>query len=380
MDNLRKKLLLLAVVACSCMAASAQDFLWKVDFDFRFDNREYTGMEFGRSKTIFGTRFSPEIGLGWGTLHYRGRPHKLMAGVELTADFGTSKIDSYEPILYYNYTSPRVFDLYAGSFPRSALKGDYSTAFFSDEVKFYHKLIQGYYMRYGGDGPSYVEMAIDWNSKLMGRSREKFMMISSGRFDFDRLNLRTRPFLYAGYDFMMYHYAASEVVSGVMDNILIYPHVGLEWTFYREGYPIIIGRYNPNFPELSLKAGWLFSMQRDRNGEGGFVNGGGFQCEAKFRWKGFGLSETLYLGGDIMTYYDAADPSGVQYGDGLYFGDTFYRTNTGIYNRLELFWERYIGSGVNLKVSSVHHYDGAKWGWQQVLTIGVRLDSKLFGR
>jgi len=366
-------------LGCSSGIAGAQDFLWRGGFDFRFDNREYSGMEFGESKTLFGTRFSPAIGIGWGEKHLRGRPHTLMGGVELMADFGTEKIDSYQPFLYYHYMSPRLFDTYAGSFPRSVLKGNYSTAFFSDEVRFYNNLIQGFYMRYGGDRASFVEAAIDWNGRKNGEEREKFMILSSGRLDFQTLNISTDPLLYAGYDFTMYHYASSDVVSGVMDNILIYPHVGLTWNFSTSLDSSVPG-YGSDMPELLLKAGWLLSMQRDRNGTHGFVNKGGFQCEAGVKWKGFGLSEMIYLGGDIMTYYDAVDAGGIKYAGDLYFGDTFFRTDTGIYNRLELFWEKYVGSGVSIKVSSVHHYDGRKWGWQQVLSIGIDINNKMFAK
>ncbi len=366
-----------------------------VGFDYSFDNREYSGMEFGRSETIFGARLLPEV--GWSSSS-QGSRHQVMAGVSLTADFGSNRIDSYRPVLYYRYSLDDLrrhnsvyvignrFDMYAGIFSRTVMRAEYSGAFFSDKYLFYNNLLQGLFLYYEGVGGSYIEAALDWHSRREGSRREKFMLISSGGLKlFDSYSKRggrifprhqspsrqnylsrnygsSRHTIYAGYNFTMHHHAASDEVSGVMDNMLFYPHAAWSWHAF-------------NF-ELDIRAGWLQSFQRDRTGIGGFVMPGGFHGEAGFKmWSGFGIKESIYLGEGLMTYYDAADSAGIPYGEGLYFGDPFYRTGSGVYNRLELFWERNFGAGVNIKVSSIHHYDGSRWGWQQMLSISANIDN-----
>ena len=41
--------------------ASAQRFLWNVDFDFKFDNKEYADVEHDVSTTNFSARLTPQI-------------------------------------------------------------------------------------------------------------------------------------------------------------------------------------------------------------------------------------------------------------------------------------------------------------------------------
>jgi hypothetical protein len=52
---------------------------------------------------------------------------------------------------------------------------------------------------------------------------------------------------------------------------------------------------------------------------------------------------------------------------------------SGFYNRLELYWEPKLKDGLTLRISSVHHYDGAHWGWQQVVALRVNIGSDMFG-
>lgn len=69
MGYLRIAAVCAAFLLCSA-TASAQRFLWNVDFDFKFDNKEYADVEHDASVTNFTARLTPQIGLGWG----RGTP------------------------------------------------------------------------------------------------------------------------------------------------------------------------------------------------------------------------------------------------------------------------------------------------------------------
>jgi len=123
--------------------------------------------------------------------------------------------------------------------------------------------------------------------------------------------------------------------------------------------------------KLSVQAGWLQAFQNDRKYVGEYVTPHGFQLEIKAqKWK-FGIFNTLYAGKNLMPYYMTDNPS-LDYGPGLYWGEPWYRTNR-IYDRLELYWQPLCNETMKLRVASVHHYDGHKWGWQQKVLFTVNL-------
>ena len=62
----------------------------------------------------------------------------------------------------------------------------------------------------------------------------------------------------------MYHHAGSETVRGVVDNILIYPFAGADFTHYL-----------PQFSALYFQVGWLQTFQNDRAYVGRYVTPGG---------------------------------------------------------------------------------------------------------
>ena len=154
----------------------------------------------------------------------------------------------------------------------------------------------------------------------------------------------------------MYHHAGTYLDDGVVDNVLLHPHVGID----------LSGK--TGMQELSLQAGWLQAFQNDRKCVGDYVTPGGVQIELKVQKWNFGIFNTLYAGKDLMPYY-MADPS-LDYGPGLYWGEPWYRTRHNIYDRLEIYWQPVHTEIMKLRVASVHHYDGRKWGWQQSAFLG----------
>ena len=69
---------------------SKPSFVYDVDFEMRFDNREFYRSAFTPSMTIFGARLTPRLGLAFGESN--GAQHRLMAGVDVMKDFGASPI------------------------------------------------------------------------------------------------------------------------------------------------------------------------------------------------------------------------------------------------------------------------------------------------
>lgn len=338
--------LILAATLSLVPKATAQEVVWGGRFDFFFDNREYKS-SINWPQTLFGARISPEIGIRWDD------KHSIMAGASMLANFGAKPFETgNEAIAYYKYDTPK-FKAFAGVVPRSNIKGDYSGAFFSDSIRYYDPNITGLLLQYEG-GRGYFEFGCDWNSMITNTKREKFMLFSAGR-----LNLGA---LYGGYHFTMYHHAGSHLIDGVVDNVLIHPFVGTDLTRLT------------GMDSLTFQVGWINAFQNDRKYVNKYVTPGGAQIELRVeKWK-FGIFNTLYIGKNLMPYYMTDIPD-LDYGPGLYWGEPFYRTSS-IYNRAEIYWQAVRNSQFDLRISSVHHYDGDIWGWQQKIQFSVNLSQR----
>lgn len=79
-----------------------------------------------------------------------------------------------------------------------------------------------------------------------------------------------------------------------------------------------------------------------------------------------------------MPYYYRTGTDGIAYGANLYTGSLFYSTESGIYDRLEISYRYDFKTFLSLRVSSVHHYDGCGWGWQQLVQLTVDLNNFQF--
>ena len=192
--------------------AVAQELVWGAYFDFFFDNREYKS-ELNWPQSLFGARIAPELGVSWD-----GR-HSIMLGYSMLANFGAKPFETDNEIFgYYQYDSPK-FKAYAGVIPRYKEIGDYPSAFLSDSVRYFDPNLTGLLLQYQG-GRGYVEFGCDWNSMITNEKREKFLLFSAGRIRYG--------LFYAGYHLTMYHHAGTYLEDGVVDNVLIHPHVGLD--------------------------------------------------------------------------------------------------------------------------------------------------------
>lgn len=349
-----KKILLPLVGAIICTAAGAQELDYGVDFKVRFDNREYKS-EYSSDRTYFSLKLVPEAGLKWGD-------NRLMGGVDATRHFGAKEAaqPDLEPILYYGYDNKRNFKAYAGVFQRAKMTL-YPAVILTGSKNFYDPNVEGAMFRYYGES-GFAEVACDWYSMIGDTQRERFVIFSAGNLNLKKF---TDSRLSAGYWASMHHIAGSETVKGVVDNILAYPY--LEYRFNLGPYPEWRGFASSavNF----VRAGWVQTFQNDRVNEDKFVFPNGFIAEVQVGWRRFGIYETFYAGDNLMPFY-------ARLGSATYLGDTFYRTENDYYSRLELFWNPKIGDNMSLKLSSVHHFDGKTWNWQQVVTFSVALNKK----
>ena len=345
-------MLLLATIYGGGTALYAQEIKLGADFVTLFDNKEYATLKNETSGTLFSARLTPKVGVEWS----EGR-NELTFAVDMVQDFGHASkfLSDINVQLYYAYKAPRV-KLYAGIFPRCAMRGLSSPLFFDRAYTYYNNRIGGVLARYEDPnyGDSYVEFAMDYTGMRDFDTREAFMIMTSGRMPIKSI--------YIGYDLLVGHYAKDynpETIDGVVDNIILTPYVGFDHSFKTSTLPI----------NLDIRLSYVQSLQRDRINENIWKHPFGGELLAEVEWYGVSLSNRLYVGnGPLFTYYD-------RYGDELYHGVPLYCTDKGIYDAIALSYEqRFFKETVGIKTGITMEYDGTGWGTRQWLQVDVALD------
>ena len=383
MKNIFTAIIIGILASVSLMAENEShktEFVAGADFEMKFDNREFYRSRFSRSMTIFGARLTPSVGLN--ITQSDGISHKIMTGIDVLKDFGASPISETiagsgtdetsaslnhkdlfkELTLWYRMekiNGDNSLEIYAGIFPRRFMEGNWSTAFFSDSLSFYDNNLEGMLLKFRRPN-AYYELGCDWMGQYGQSRREKFMVFSSGEGKVAR-NLSL------GYSAYMYHFACSREVIGVVDNMLINPYISMDL------------KEKTKMDTFTLTAGWLQAFQHDRLNVGHYV----FPCGAELRtdigkWN-FGLRNHLFIGTDMMPYYNSNDIGDIKYGSRLYMGDPFFRVHDdgskgpGTYDRMEIYYSPKLGKLLDIKVSAIFHFNKAYSGCQQMVTLRFNL-------
>lgn len=341
--------------------ADTPKFIYKVGFAQNFDNREYAPSDYALSGTIFGTRLFPSIGFQQVT---DVSTHKLIGGAEIRKDFGDiNDIGKHllkDYFYYYSYDRDYfngIFSIEAGVFPRSLSIGEWNTAFFSEQYRWADAYIEGLRFAYESSRLE-AEACFDWMGMYGSAAdvKEKFMISTVSK-----VNLTN--FLTLGHDAYMVHFANSVIAPGVSDNILIEPFIKADISSF----------FFINHFDLDLKLGYLYSLQRNRLSGLDFRASHLSEFTLSYKRKNVGITNSLFIGDDIMPLYDELDSAGQPYGDRFYFGDTFFmirkgNKNYGFYDRLELFYTRSLDDGLGLKISTVFHFHNTGYtGCQQII-------------
>ena len=333
----------------------------EADFTTLFDNTEYASMKGVNSETLFGARLTPKVGIEW---QYR---NQLMVGADLYQDFGHDKFLSDAKLqLYYAFEDYNA-KVYAGIFPRSAMKGLRSPLFFDPAYCYYNNSIAGVLARYDDStSPSYVELAMDYTGMRSFDTRESFAIMSSGMHSLNAQFINGR--IAYGYDFYMGHYAKDynpETIDGVVDNILLTPYIELEC----RNFGVLIGE---EWMHLTVRLCYIQSLQRDRINENVWEHPFGGELLVNFQWNGVELSNRLYMGkGSLLTYYN-------RYGSDVYHGMSLYRTEKGIYDAIALSYSRwFFNNTVGVKAGITAEYDGTGWGTRQWLQVDVTIGNDM---
>lgn len=382
-DNIRLwAVLALFLMSLTLSAKSDEEekvrFAYDVDFQMNFDNREYYRSRFSNSMTIFGARLTPSVGLELPQPELNMN-HKLMVGIDVMKNFGASPIsrmlspdessqtltnkELFREISFYYMMDKKIkggsFEMYAGIFPRSSSEGGYSDVFFSDSLRFYDNNLEGLLLKLRRP-KSYWEVGCDWMGKPGYARKEKFMIFTAGES-------HITSFFDVGYAAYMYHFAGSQKAKGVVDNILINPYVRFDFA------------ERMNMQEFSLRMGYVQALQHDRVFVGHYVFPCGGEFDLDMRKWNVGIHNRLFYGTDMMPYYNSNDAGGDKYGSRLYMGDPFYRihddgqSGPGLYDRLEVYYEPYVGRHLAVRVAARFHFHGSRYsGCQQI--VGVKFN------
>lgn len=338
----------LAAAAALLLAATplrAQQFEGGIQFNTRFDNREYSDTAFNdASQTLFGMELCPYAGLNWG-----GR-NTLTAAVDMWRHFGDNDrfLSSVDLYCWYKYEAPKVVAA-AGIFDRALLAGEYGELIFDEGYAFYNNAVQGLTGRYRSEH-GFVELALDWQGLQSAERREQFRILSAGSY--------VNGLFYGGYTLLLSHYAkTSQPVEGegVVDYLLVNPHIGVRFTALLD---------------FDLRAGFVQTLHRDRIADEGWLAPRGGQFDVRIGYKGLLLRNTLYAGDGLMPLYD-------KYGAAFYTGNVFYRMAGSLYNRTEVgYRRRFFGDTLGVRAGFVVHCDGNRIGLQQIVEVNVLLQKK----
>lgn len=344
-------------------------FVYDLDFDMQFDNREFDGTSYTSSMTVFGARVTPAVGVG--LQQKNGTKHRLMVGIDIMKNFGAASKNSElfdEMTLYYDVKKQlgkTEFEMVAGVFPRRYAEGSYSQAFYSDSLRFYDNNLEGLLLKFSRP-KAYFEIGCDWMGMYDTFSRERFQIFSSGEG-------KVLPFLSLGYAASLYHFSCSGVSIGVVDNVLINPYLHFDLASVAD------------MQALSVRLGWLQALQNDRANVGHYVFPGGAEVVMEVQKWNVGVRNDMFIGTDMMPYYNAVDNAGYKYGNVLYMGSPFYRVwddgrdGIGLADRLEVYYSPKFGAPyLDMKVSAIFHFDGEKYcGCRQMVSLNFNLEKLL---
>ncbi|MBC7565590.1 MAG: hypothetical protein H7223_01325 [Pedobacter sp.] len=279
------------------------------------DNREY-GKSRRYPQTIFGIRFSPELGV------LLDSTHRIRVGFNALHEFGSpSFTNRIDPVVYYQYLK-NDWNFYMGAFPRYKLLTDYPRSILTDTLIYYRPNVEGMLLKYENEHFRQI-LWIDWTSRQTATARENFLFGLSGKY-------KTGLFFISHYAMMLHNAGPAVSIEGdhIEDNGALAIKVGIdlsEKTF---------------LDSLTFSVGGLMSFERVRT-VGGWQTPKGMLVDFHAEYKRFGI---------INSYYNGE-------GHNIRFGDRFYTSK--VYNRTDLTWRPILFKNIEgILDLSFHFVDG----------------------
>lgn len=339
------KLKILTLFILISSTISAQKFIYDVDFLTFFDNRE-SHIPSYPSKTLFGTRLSPEIGVEFNDSIYGN--HQLIAGVSYIQPFGSTWRDiRLNPTIYYRYRQ-NGFNVSLGFIPWRNLRTSLPNYLFSDSLTYFSPNIQGVHFGYTSRH-GFAEFIADWRGMQSIETREAFRLLLTGEYHYQ--------WFFTGGNAQLNHLANRlnpPVRDGVCDDITAQPFIGFNFS-----------QLTP-LDTLALRTSYIFSYQRDRKSNQLFINHG-FLAEFSIKWRFLAAENTLYIGDPLMPLYP-------QYGSLLNQGESIYQHR--IYNKTNFSVYILQFPFVDVRFSwNLHYAQNQPLAHQQLLTAHFNLNN-----
>lgn len=297
------------------LPSAAQKFIWAADGGVFIDNAEGSSSVTQQS-TLAGAWITPRLGVEIADSTHRAK-HRFMVGFDFTQQFGMPAFGQVPKAqIFYNYRGERGANHSIGLLPRSAMRGDYSRAMFSDSMLYFNHTVQGAVVSWRGAKMG-GEVFFDWFALDKASNTEAFM--AGGSFDARFADLITLDI--NGY------YAHNKICT--------------EETFLNDNavYGALMGVDVARFLQLdalSLKVGVLGSWNRNRlaaDNAGVGRAGLGFNARFKAAYKGFAIEDEFFCG----------DPLSVMWGSRYY--------ESKLMNRADVSW------GYLLKIKEICSFD-----------------------
>lgn len=325
--------------SCEAQPTTGLKFLWSVDFDFVFDNRE--GDVAG---TIFQVQLAPEVGIGYGD-------HSIKAGVVYNQPIGNEwRGHRLSPTAYYGYRlgQKEGWSTALGMFGRDNLVRPMPDYIYSDSTRYTQRNIRGAMLQWRGTRERYAEAVLDWRQLQDDIRREAFEIIARGEW------VSPNSRWLAGGLLMMNHLARSANAGPeqhVVDNFIANPYVGID-----------MRRTWPAMSEASLRVGTLAGLTRDR-GDSDWLSAAGLWLDVNAEWHGLGVHDNLYAGGRFFPLCE-------RYGTLLNEGEKYYASK--FYNRTDLYYKIFARGPVDLRASLDLHATKEQFAFYQRVLLRVR--------
>ncbi|MCQ2140801.1 MAG: hypothetical protein MJY83_00460 [Bacteroidales bacterium] len=355
-------------------------FEYDIAYKYDFFNMEFDASHGSivPSSTIHTSVMTPSVGIS--VLQSETVAHRLMVGIDIAKNMGENPVRNTifapdegdmrlentrllrEVTLYYRAQAilgKGLFTAYAGVFPRRFTQGEYSEAIFSDMYKVLDRNLEGMMLQYRTARMN-AELACDWFSKYGVDRREKFQIFTAGEYEFT-------PWLSAGWDGSMLHFACSESANIVAYNNMLDVYLRLDLS------------HSTHMDEFSIKLGpkAIYQYQQDGGELFGINVAAGAESVLKLKKRSWGVQNTLFAGRDMMPLYDLEyNLNGVDSADGeilyrpyagdLYTGSAFYHgASEGIsfYDKLEMYYQPHLTRFLDLKVSVDFHITSGEYGF-----------------
>jgi hypothetical protein len=308
----------------------SQELEWNVNLHGFADNQEFSKAGLP-SPTIFGTRFSPEVGLridstnririGFNSLHEFGDKHNF-----------TRKID---PVIYYNYQNKGI-DFYLGAFPRYQLLNNYPRALLRDPLQYFRPNLEGFLFNYSKKSFN-QQVWVDWTSKQTEIDKEGFIIGVSG-------TVKPKQ-LYFSHFFTLWHNALTStenVNEHIQDNAAFVVRIGIDLS------------KNTFLDSLDVNVGGLMSLDRLRSIYD-WRTPKGILLGSYMAYRSFFIKDELYVGE-------------AQY---IGYGDAFYHSE--FYNRLDLGWKFFKYRYLDASLMASFHFTPGAVSNQQVINLRYNL-------